>query len=194
MRLAHVLDILQDLHLASGHPEIAAVQRFGADAMPGGPSPSGLRVRYDTGSEAYLWGAVWPGETALPIPEVLPPPSRRAERAAVFAARLLEAARPGAFRAWDLVALPDLGPVGGRGKVPLGLRINCLDGTALLLRATAAGGPRREPDTEPHPPLPFPRPTPGHFPAPAVHRRPAARGPSRPCGGSERQPAVDGWA
>ncbi|GIF12127.1 hypothetical protein [Actinoplanes teichomyceticus] len=151
MRLAQVLDVLQELHRASGHPEIAAVERFGADSVPGGPSPAGLRVRYATGSEAYLWGAIWPGETPLPVPEALPPPSRRASRAAVFAAWLLDAARPGAFRAWDLVALPDLGPAGERGRVPLGLRITCSDGTASLLRATAAGGPTAEPDTEPYP-------------------------------------------
>lgn len=137
--------------MASGHPEIAEVVRFGSDGAPGGASPAGLRIRYVTGSEAYLWGAIWPAETPLPVPEVLPPPSRRAMRAAAFAAWLLEAARPGAFRAWELVALSDLGPAGERGKVPLGLRINCLDGTSVLLRATAAGGPTVEPDTEPHP-------------------------------------------
>ncbi|GAA4600376.1 hypothetical protein GCM10023107_52720 [Actinoplanes octamycinicus] len=151
MQLAQVLDVLQELHIAGGHPEIAEVARFGADGVPGGPSPAGLRIRYVTGSEAYLWGAVWPGETAMPVPEVLPPPSRRAMRAAAFAARLLEAARPAGFRAWELVALPDLGPVGERGKVPLGLRITAADGTSVLLRATAAGGPTVEPDTEPYP-------------------------------------------
>ncbi|WP_436521574.1 hypothetical protein [Actinoplanes sp. HUAS TT8] len=151
MHLVQVLDLLQELHVASGHPEIAAVERFGADAAPGGPSPAGLRLRYDTGSFAYLWGAVWPGETAMPVPENLPPPSRRASRAVVFAAQLLDAARPSAFRSWELVALADLGPVAERGKVPLGLRVNCADGTSLLLRATAAGGPNAEPDTEPHP-------------------------------------------
>jgi hypothetical protein len=151
VQLAQVLDVLQELHLASGHPEIAAVERFGMDGVPGVPSPAGIRMRYETGSFAYLWGAVWPGETPVPVPAVLPPPSRRAPRAAAFAAQLLDAARPAAFRAWELVALRDLGPVGERGKVPLGLRITCADGTALLLRATAAGGPHQEPDTEPHP-------------------------------------------
>jgi hypothetical protein len=151
VRLVHVLDVLQELHEASGHPEIVEVVRFGTDAAPGGPSPAGLRVRYDTGSEAYLWGAIWPAETPMPVPETLPPPSRRAPRAAVFAAWLLDAARPAGFRSWELVALKDLGPAGERGKVPLGLRITCSDGTALLLRATAAGGPVQEPDTEPHP-------------------------------------------
>ncbi|BCY06855.1 hypothetical protein L3i22_019430 [Actinoplanes sp. L3-i22] len=127
------------------------MERFGTDAAPGGPSPAGLRLRYDTGSFAYLWGAVWAGETPMAVPEELPPPNRRASRAAVFAAQLLDAARPADLRGWELVALRDLGPVAERGKVPLGLRINCADGTAFLLRATAAGGPTREPDTEPHP-------------------------------------------
>ncbi|AEV82867.1 hypothetical protein ACWT_1848 [Actinoplanes sp. SE50] len=151
MQLAQVLDILRQLLLTSAHPEIAAVDRFGTDPAPGGPSPAGLRVRYDTGSEAYLWGAVWPGETPLPVPEILPPPSLRAARAAAFAAQLLDAARPAAFRSWELLALPDLGPADARGKVPLGVRITCADGPAFLIRATAAGGPTREPDTEPHP-------------------------------------------
>jgi hypothetical protein len=146
-----VLDLLQRLHEAAGHPEIAAVERFGTDAAPGGPSPAGLRLRYDTGSFAYLWGAVWAGETPMAVPEELPPPSRRASRAAVFAAHLLDAARPSDLRGWELVALRDLGPAAERGKVPLGLRITCGDGTAFLLRATAAGGPTQEPDTEPHP-------------------------------------------
>ncbi|GAA2864742.1 hypothetical protein Acy02nite_14190 [Actinoplanes cyaneus] len=151
MQLAHVLDVLQELHAVSDHPELAAVERFGADAMPGGPSPAGLRLRYETGSFAYLWGAVWAGETAMTVPADLPPPSRRASRAVVFAAQLLDAARPGVFRSWELVALRDLGPADARGKVPLGLRITCADGTSFLLRATSAGGPTREPDTEPHP-------------------------------------------
>ena len=160
VQLDQVLDVLRELHLASGHPEIAAVERFGSDPAPGGPSPSGLRLRYETGSFAYLWGAVWPGETPLPVPEILPPPSGRAMRAAAFAAQLLEAVRPGAFRSWELVALPGLGPAGARGKVPLGLRVNCGDGTSVLLRATAAGGPVQEPDTEPHPGYRLP-PAPG---------------------------------
>jgi hypothetical protein len=162
VRLADVLDVLQELHLTSGHPEIAAVERYGTDPAPGGPSPAGLRLRYETGSFAYLWGAIWPGETPLPVPADLPPPSGRAMRAAAFAAQLLEAAQPEAFRSWELVALPDLGPAEARGKVPLGLRINCGDGTSLLLRATAAGGPVQEPDTEPHPDYRIPlQPRPG---------------------------------
>ncbi|MFI1987819.1 hypothetical protein [Actinoplanes sp. NPDC020271] len=151
MQLAHVLDVLQELHVASGHPELAAVERFGTDATPGGPSPAGLRLRYGTGSFAYLWGAVWAGETAMAVPEDLPPPSHRASRAVVFAAQLLDVARPDAFRTWELCALRDLGPAAARGKAPLGLRINSAEGTSFLLRATAAGGPTREPDTEPHP-------------------------------------------
>ena len=151
MHLAQVLDVIESLIVASGHPEITAVGRYGNDLVAGGPSPAGVRVRYETGAEAYLWGAVWPGENALPTPERLPPPSRRVDRIAVFITWLLDAARPGALRSWQLVALPELGPTDERGKVPAGVRIVCADGTSLLLRATAAGGPERDPDIDPYP-------------------------------------------
>ncbi|MEU4423387.1 hypothetical protein AB0F81_22400 [Actinoplanes sp. NPDC024001] len=151
MHLAQVLDVIEALVAASGHPEITAVERYGHDLVPGGPSPAGVRVRYESGAEAYLWGAVWPRENALPTPEVLPPPTRRVDRIAVLIAWLLDAARPAAFRSWQLVALPDLGPTDERGKVPCGVRIDCADGTSLLLRATAAGGPQGDPEVDPYP-------------------------------------------
>ncbi|MBG0563708.1 hypothetical protein I4J89_19875 [Actinoplanes sp. NEAU-A11] len=151
MHLAQVLDVIEALVAASGHPEITAVERYGNDLVAGGPSPAGIRVRYRTGAEAYLWGAIWPGENALPTPEQLPPPSRRVDRIAVFTAWLLDAARPAGFRSWQLVALPELGPTDERGKVPSGVRIDCADGTSLLLRATAAGGPEQDPDVDPYP-------------------------------------------
>ncbi|MDI6102500.1 hypothetical protein QLQ12_28155 [Actinoplanes sp. NEAU-A12] len=152
MHLAQVLDVIETLFQACGHPEIEAVERFGSDTVPGGPSPSGVRIRYVDGALAYLWGAVWPSETDLPTPETLPPPAgRRPDRVAVLAALLLDAARPAGFRSWRLVALRDLGPSDERGKVPRGLRIVCADGTSLLLRATAAGGPERAPEEEPYP-------------------------------------------
>ncbi|MEV6300719.1 hypothetical protein AB0M02_15025 [Actinoplanes sp. NPDC051861] len=151
MQAAQVLDVLESLLAASGHPEIAAVERYGADLVPGGPSPSGVRVRYENGSEAYLWGAIWPGESDLPTPQTLPPPRRRADRIAVFAAQLLDVARPAAFASWRVVALPDLGPASERGKVPRGLRIDCADGTSLLLRATSGVGPTGDPEHDPYP-------------------------------------------
>ncbi|BEL08792.1 hypothetical protein Q0Z83_069830 [Actinoplanes sichuanensis] len=152
MHLSQVLDVIGRLLRNAAHPEIDAVECFGADAAPGGPSPAGLRIRYVNGALAYLWGAIWPGETDLPAPDRLPPPrGNRPDRAAVLVVLLLEVARPPEFRSWQLVALPDLGPTGGRGKVPRGLRIVAADGTSLLLRATAAGGPDRDPDEEPFP-------------------------------------------
>jgi hypothetical protein len=152
LHLAQVLDVIGTLLRNCGHPEIEAVERFGADATPGGPSPAGLRIRYVNGALAYLWGAIWPQETDLPAPDRLPVPrGNRPDRAAVLAVLLLDAARPPEFRSWQLVALPDLGPTGQRGKVPRGLRIVAADGTSLLLRATAAGGPERDPESEPHP-------------------------------------------
>ncbi|GAA1629873.1 hypothetical protein [Actinoplanes couchii] len=152
MQLAQVLDVVETLLTASGHPEIEAVERYGTDTAPGGPSPAGIRVRYTDGALAYLWGAIWPGETDLPVPDRLPPPAgRRPDRLAVLAAMLLDAHRPPALRAWQLVALADLGPPGERGKAPRGLRIVCADGTSLLLRTTAAGGPHRAAEDEPWP-------------------------------------------
>ncbi|MEV0898525.1 hypothetical protein [Actinoplanes sp. NPDC049802] len=152
MQLAQVLDVFEALFRAAAHPEIEAVERFGSDTAPGGPSPAGVRIRYADGALAYLWGAVWPGETDLPVPGVPPPPARRRpDRALVLAVRLLEAARPAAFRSWQLVALANLGPDGERGKAPRGIRVVATDGTSLLLRATAAGGPERAPEVEPYP-------------------------------------------
>jgi hypothetical protein len=152
LHLTQVLDVLETLLVASGHPEIEAVERFGSDAAPGGPSPAGVRIRYVSGALAYLWGAVWPSETDLPTPDRLPPPrGNRPDRAVVLAAMLLDAARPPEFRSWQPVALANLGPTEQRGKVPRGLRIVAADGTSLLLRATAAGGPDRDPSDEPYP-------------------------------------------
>ncbi|MEU4563355.1 hypothetical protein AB0F72_33660 [Actinoplanes sp. NPDC023936] len=150
MRLGEVLDVIERLLTESGHPEIAAVTRYGTDVVAGGPSPSGVRVRYTSGAEAYLWGAVWPGENILPTPDVLPWPAR-ADRIAVFTARLLDAARPATLNEWHVVALDGLGPSGARGKAPRGLRIVAADGTSVLLRATAAGAPMPEPALDPYP-------------------------------------------
>lgn len=153
MLLAQVLDVIEGLLLAApAHPEIETVERYGADTAPGGPSPAGIRVRYADGALAYLWGAIWPGETELPVPDRLPPPAgRRPDRLAVLVTMLLDTHRPDAFRGWQLVALENLGPDGERGKAPRGVRIVCADGTSLLLRTTAAGGPQRAAEEDPWP-------------------------------------------
>jgi hypothetical protein len=151
VQLAQVLDVLAALLAAADHPEVAAVERYGQDLVPGGPSPAGVRVRYRNGSEAYLWVALWPGENPLPTPETLPSPKRRADRIAVFTAQLLDVARPAQFAAWRVVALPDLGPLEESGKAPRGVRIDCADGTSLLLRATSGVGPSGDPDEDPYP-------------------------------------------
>jgi hypothetical protein len=140
-----VLDVVEALLNASAHPEIEAVERYGTD-------PSGIRVRLVDGALAYLWGAVWPGEADLPTPDRLPPPAgRRPDRLAVLTVMLLDAARPPSLTSWKLVALTDLGPENERGKAPRGIRIVAADGTSLLLRVTAAGGPERAPAEEPWP-------------------------------------------
>ncbi|WP_229073671.1 hypothetical protein [Actinoplanes sp. DH11] len=150
MRLAEVLDVIEWLLAAAGHPEIGAIGRYGTDPVAGGPSPAGVRVRYASGAEAYLWGAVWPREYELPTPAELPWPAR-ADRIAVFTCRLLDAARPAEFRGWQLVALDGLGPADARSKAPRGIRVVAADGTSLLLRATASGAPMPEPAADPYP-------------------------------------------
>ncbi|HEX8346745.1 MAG TPA: hypothetical protein VF657_18675 [Actinoplanes sp.] len=149
MQLAQILDVFEGLFLASDHPDIVKVERYGKDVSPGGNSPAGVRVKHGTGSEAYLWGAVHPGAKPIPIPDVLPAPRYRAPRIAILAVQLLDAARPSEFRTWQLVAFSDLGHE--RGVTPMGVNVVCNDGTAMLLRATAGSGPAGDPAEDPCP-------------------------------------------
>ncbi|MEU4214053.1 hypothetical protein [Actinoplanes sp. NPDC026623] len=149
MQLAQVLDVLEGLFAASEHPDIKEIERYGHDTAPGGGSPAGVKVKHDSGSEAYLWGAVWPGAKPIPVPDEPLPPRYRASRLAVLAVQLLDVARPTQFRSWQLVAFPDLGPQ--PGVSPAGVSIVCSDGTAMLLRVTAGSGPVGDPADDPFP-------------------------------------------
>jgi hypothetical protein len=148
MQLARVLDVVEGLLRASGHPDIVEIRRYGSE-----PSITGVRVRYQATSTASLFGATWPGAQPLAVPEKLPAPKqRRAPRIAIFAVWLLEAARPQEFRSWQLVALPGLGSEKEPGPFPAGVSLECADGSTTLLRASATGATvGSEPDEEPFP-------------------------------------------
>jgi hypothetical protein len=147
VQLSQVLDVFEGLLIAAEHPDIVSVRRYGQDAAPGGGSPAGIKVKHRSGSEAYLWGAIRPGATPVPMPDKPPAPRFRAPRLAIFAAQLLGAARPPAFRSWQLVAFPGLGH---EPDTPLGLDLVGADGGRLLLRATAGSGDS-DPLDEPFP-------------------------------------------
>ncbi|GAB1694927.1 hypothetical protein [Krasilnikovia sp. M28-CT-15] len=86
MRLAEVLDVIEGVLKASDHPDIVQVDRYGDATEPWGPniqtskslSISGVRVRYQSSASAMIFGAVWPSETAIPVPDKMPPPVHRA--------------------------------------------------------------------------------------------------------------------
>ena len=151
LQLTQVLDVIEGLLVASQHPDIVLIRRYGKDATPGGNSPAGVCVKHCSGSEAYIWGAVHPGEIPIPVPEVLPAPERRADRLAVLVTQLLDVARPEQFRSWQLVAFPDLGPVEEQGKSAAGISLVCADGTKVMLRTTAGSGQTGDPAEEPAP-------------------------------------------
>ena len=150
VQLAEVLDVIEGLLIASKHPDITSISRYGRDTAPGGGSPAGVCVKYQSASEGYIWGAVEPDETPIPIPQVMPRPRLRAPRLAIFVAQLLDVARPAQFKAWRLVAIPGVGPVTEQGTWPAGVSLICADGTKMMLRATAGSGPT-DPAEEPFP-------------------------------------------
>ncbi|GGN39105.1 hypothetical protein GCM10010109_66660 [Actinoplanes campanulatus] len=114
-------------------------------------SPAGVAVKDTRGGSTYLWGTTWRGETPVDLPEVLPPPKLGAQRIAVLAVKLLDAARPAELKAWRLVALPDLGPTDARGVAPAGVGLVAADGSRFLLRATHGGSQTGDPAEDPHP-------------------------------------------
>lgn len=160
MNTARVLDLVERLLITAEHPDITAVDRYGPDLGPWGPTVTQSKVKHITGikvthrstATASLWEAVWPGEQPVPTPEVMPEPSRRATRLLILAARLLDHAKPQQLRGWRLVALPDLGLDTERGVVPSGLSVVTAGGQSLLLRATSTGPTvGSEPAEEPFP-------------------------------------------
>lgn len=160
MKLAQILDVIEGVLIASEHPEIVEVERYGNATEPWGPtvaesrskSISGVMVKYSSSSTASIWGGVQPGEIVIPMPEEMPPIGRRAPRLAIFVAQLLDVARPAPFASWRLSGFPDLGLESDRGKWPSGVTVVCADGTEMLLRVTSTGTTvGREPEEDPFP-------------------------------------------
>ena len=137
MNLPRILDVIEALLVASEHPDIAEVKRYGPSAENSKTtSIAGVRVKYQSSATASLWGAVWPTVIPIPLPDNMPPPGRAA-RLPIFAVQLLEITRPQLFRSWQLVHLPGIGLEGARS--PGGVSLVCDDGTTMLLRSTATG-------------------------------------------------------
>ena len=156
VNLAAILDVIEGLLNAAEHPDIVKVDRYGDGNEPWGPSTersksktlAGVKVTHQSTATASLWGAVWPGQQPVAVPDVLPAPKFRAARLAILVVQLLDVARPAQFKAWQLVALPDLGPAEARGTFPAGVSITCADGASMLLRATSTGASVGHEDTE----------------------------------------------
>mgnify|MGYP007112205263 CR=1 FL=1 len=153
-----VLDVVETLLAAANHPDYTKVSRYGADSMPGGQSPAGVKATHLSGSTSMLWAAPVPsGATPVEAGEgmVASMPGRTLR----LAMALLDAAQPAAFTSWQLCAAPG---VGWRetGRSPSGIRIVGADGTVAYLRATAASGPgggAAEPKQDPCPDYTIPQ-------------------------------------
>jgi hypothetical protein len=141
------LGVIERLFNAAEHPDIVEVERYGRDLKPGGQSPSGVGVTYQSGSAGYIWAAA-PG-TPAPVPHDLPaelPSLRfRAQHTLAFLVRLLDAARPEQFTAWRPVAFD------GVWMKPSGLEIRCKDGSSFYLRVTSGSGPTADPKSDQFP-------------------------------------------
>ena len=147
MQLAQVLDVIEGLLLASEHPDIVKVDRYGTGTEPWGPtversrtkSVAGVKVTYTSTATAILLGMIKPETYPVPMPADMPPPSRRAPRLAIFVAQLLDVARPAIFSAWELMSSPTVGDPAQLGQLPYGISITGTDRTKMLLMAQATG-------------------------------------------------------
>lgn len=147
MNTKDVLGVIETLHNAAEHPDIVHVERYGRDTKPGGQSPAGVAVRYQSGSEVYLWAAD-PGNP-LPAPHDLPaemPPLRfRAQHGLKFLLQLLDTAQPEMFTAWRPVAFD------GIDMKPSGVELRGKDGSSFYLRVTSGSGPTGGPESDDNP-------------------------------------------
>lgn len=136
METAQVLDVIERLHNAAEHPDIVKVQRYGQDLKPGGQSPAGVTITYQSGSEAYIWVAApeQPEPAAHPLPDKMPELKFRAQHALKFLVELLDIAQPALFTAWRTVGFA------GVAMTPAGLAIRCSDGSTTYLRVTSGFG------------------------------------------------------
>jgi len=160
LKLAQILDVIEGVLIASEHPDIVEVERYGIATEPWGPtvalskskSISGVLVKYTSTATASIWGGVQPGEIAIPMPDEMPPIGRRSPRLAIFVAQLLDVARPAVFSSWRLAGFPGIGLDHEQGKLPSGVVVVCADGTEMILRVTSTGPTAgREPEEDPFP-------------------------------------------
>ncbi|QLQ38016.1 hypothetical protein [Micromonospora robiginosa] len=148
MQVSQALDIIEALLNAAEHPDIAAVERYGRDAQPGGQSPAGIRVQHRSSDTRALLMADVPPRTAQPVPVLTEPlpPKWRAARILVLVHQLLDAARPEQLAGWELVTQD-----GTHSPVAAGIRITARDRSVVYLRGIAASGQQREPENDPYP-------------------------------------------
>ncbi|MCY1141394.1 hypothetical protein OWR29_25630 [Actinoplanes sp. Pm04-4] len=156
MQLVQVLDVIERLLVASEHPDIVSVERYGTATEPWGPdvarnraqgSIAGVKVTHASTSSALLNGRIAPNAVPVIAPSEVPPPSLRAPRLVMFVSQLLDVARPREFASWQLVSQPD-----GPSDLPYGIGIACADGTNMLLMCQSTGAMvGSEPSEEPFP-------------------------------------------
>jgi hypothetical protein len=142
MEAALVLDVVEKLFNAAGHPDVVRVHRYG-----GGQSRAGVAITYQSGSSAYLSSAGLGNSPPVPydLPAELPSLRFRAQHALKFLLELLDAARPAPFAAWRPVAFADT------ALKPTGVEIRGKDGTTAYLLVTSGSGPTKDPDEDPYP-------------------------------------------
>lgn len=147
MESAQVLDVIERLFETAEHPDIVEVKRYGRDLKPGGQSPAGVKVTYQSGAETYLFAALpgTPAPTPQELPAEMPPLKLRASHTLKFLIELLDVAKPAVFTAWRTVSFT------GVTAGPSGMEIRCADGGTAYLRATCASGPTGDPVTQPFP-------------------------------------------
>ncbi|MEU0078437.1 hypothetical protein ABZY58_11120 [Micromonospora tulbaghiae] len=147
-----LLDVIGGLLRAAEHPDYTGITRYGADSMPGGQSPAGVKATHLSGSVSMLWAAAVPRDCE-PVPADDSMLTSMPGRTLRLMTMLLDAAQPAEFTSWQLCAAPGVGwPETGRS--PSAIRIEGSDGTVAYLRATAASGPgggAAEPKEDPCP-------------------------------------------
>jgi hypothetical protein len=140
-----VLDVVEKLHNVAEHPDIEQVSRYGRDLKPGGQSPAGVCLRYQSGSEVYIWASADRNPAAVVLPEPVASRRLRIPHAIRLLVQLLDTARPELFTAWRTVGFPDL-------DMPqaCALELKGRDGSSFILRFTAGSAPT-DPDDDPAP-------------------------------------------
>lgn len=155
---ARLLDVIEGLMHAAAHPDYRDITRYGADSVPGGQSPAGVKATHLSGSMSMLWAAAVPLD-ANPVPADDTMLTSMPGRTLRLMMALLDAAQPAEFTSWHLAAAPGVGwPETGRS--PSAIRIEGSDGTVAYLRATAASGPgggAAEPKHDPCPDYEIPQ-------------------------------------